>query len=58
VVLFERGVVEWDEDLLIDGRAGLETLVKVGMGIGKSDARMDVLSWHPQPRQPGRCIPR
>ena len=35
VVLFERGVVEWDEDLLINGRACLETLVRVGMGIGK-----------------------
>ena len=35
VVLFERGVVEWDEDLLINGRASLETLVRVGMGIGK-----------------------
>jgi len=35
VVLFEPGVVEWDEDLLINGRASLETLVRVGMGIGK-----------------------
>ena len=35
VVLFERGVVQWDEDLLINGRARLETLVRVGMGIGK-----------------------
>jgi len=35
VVLFERGTVEWDEDLLINGRASLETLVRVGMGIGK-----------------------
>ena len=34
VVLFEKGVVEWDEDLLINGRASLETLVRVGMGIG------------------------
>ncbi|EPQ52482.1 hypothetical protein GLOTRDRAFT_140216 [Gloeophyllum trabeum ATCC 11539] len=36
VMLFERGVVEWDEDLLINGRACLETLVRVGMGIGRS----------------------
>ena len=36
VLLFERGVVEWDEDLLINGRACLETLVRVGMGIGRS----------------------
>ncbi|KAA1476264.1 hypothetical protein DENSPDRAFT_884196 [Dentipellis sp. KUC8613] len=35
VVLFEKGVVEWDEDLLINGRASLETLVRVGMGIGR-----------------------
>lgn len=35
VVLFEKGKVEWDEDLLINGRASLETLVRVGMGIGK-----------------------
>jgi phosphatidylserine decarboxylase len=35
VLLFERGVVEWDEDLLVNGRATLETLVRVGMGIGR-----------------------
>ncbi|KAF7361137.1 Phosphatidylserine decarboxylase proenzyme 2 [Mycena sanguinolenta] len=34
VVLFEKDVVEWDEDLLVNGRASLETLVRVGMGIG------------------------
>jgi phosphatidylserine decarboxylase len=34
VLLFEKGVVQWDEDLLINGRAALETLVRVGMGIG------------------------
>ena len=33
--LFEKNVVEWDEDLLINGRASLETLVRVGMGIGR-----------------------
>ena len=36
VVLFEKGVVEWDEDLLINSRACLETLVRVGMGLGRS----------------------
>ena len=36
VVLFEKGVVEWDEDLVINSRACLETLVRVGMGIGRS----------------------
>ncbi|KAF5369060.1 hypothetical protein D9758_002923 [Tetrapyrgos nigripes] len=34
VVLLEPGVVQWDEDLLINGQASLETLVRVGMGIG------------------------
>lgn len=36
VLLFEKGSVEWDEDLLINGRSTLETLVRVGMGIGRS----------------------
>jgi len=36
VLLFEKGAVAWDEDLLINGRASLETLVRVGMGIGRS----------------------
>jgi len=36
VFLFEKGVVEWDEDLLINSRSMLETLVRVGMGIGHS----------------------
>ncbi|KAF9534069.1 phosphatidylserine decarboxylase-domain-containing protein [Crepidotus variabilis] len=35
VVIFEKGKVEWDEDLLINGQASLETLVRVGMGIGR-----------------------
>ncbi|KAI0628504.1 phosphatidylserine decarboxylase-domain-containing protein [Trametes polyzona] len=35
VVLFEKGVIEWDEDLLINSRACLETLVCVGMGISR-----------------------
>lgn len=39
VVLFEKGAVEWDEDLLINGRASLETLVRVGMGIGRRGRR-------------------
>ncbi|GAW10495.1 phosphatidylserine decarboxylase [Lentinula edodes] len=34
VLLFEPGVLEWDEDLVINGRAALETLVRVGMGLG------------------------
>ncbi len=35
VVLFEKGAVQWDEDLLLNGRACLETLVRVGMQIGR-----------------------
>jgi hypothetical protein len=35
VCLFEKNTVEWDEDLMINGRASLETLVRVGMGIGR-----------------------
>lgn len=39
VLLFEKGAVEWDEDLLINGRASLETLVRVGMRVGKGRPR-------------------
>lgn len=35
MILFERGAVEWDEDLLINGRASLETLVRVNSGLGR-----------------------
>ena len=36
VVLFEKSAaVEWDEDLLINSKACLETLVRVGMGLGR-----------------------
>ena len=34
VTLFKKGQVAWDEDLSINSRASLETLVRVGMGIG------------------------
>lgn len=34
VTIFKKGQVVWDEDLLVNGRASLETLVRVGMGIG------------------------
>ncbi|KAF9487680.1 hypothetical protein BDN71DRAFT_1513724 [Pleurotus eryngii] len=34
VILFEKGAVKWDEDPIINGKASLETLVRVGMGIG------------------------
>ncbi|KAI6011454.1 hypothetical protein BKA83DRAFT_4131858 [Pisolithus microcarpus] len=32
IMLLEKGMVEWDEDLLIDGHASLERLARVGMG--------------------------
>ncbi|KAF8525860.1 phosphatidylserine decarboxylase-domain-containing protein [Hysterangium stoloniferum] len=38
VLLFEKNSVQWDEDLLINGRASLETLVRVGMRVGKARA--------------------
>ncbi|KAG8698758.1 hypothetical protein FRC08_005729 [Ceratobasidium sp. 394] len=34
VVLFEKGKLTWDDDLLSNGRSTLETLVRVGMGVG------------------------
>lgn len=36
VLLFEKGSVQWDKDLLINGRASLETLVRVGMRVGRA----------------------
>ncbi|KAK6903556.1 phosphatidylserine decarboxylase [Kwoniella mangroviensis CBS 8507] len=36
VCLFEKGAMKWDEDLLQNGRASIETLVRMGMGIGRS----------------------
>lgn len=36
VCLFEKGALEFDEDLLNNGRASIETLVRMGMGIGRS----------------------
>ncbi|WWD21646.1 phosphatidylserine decarboxylase [Kwoniella shandongensis] len=36
VCLFEKGALTWDEDLLQNGRASIETLVRMGMGIGRS----------------------
>jgi phosphatidylserine decarboxylase len=34
VILFEKGKVTWDDDLLANGESTLETLVRVGMGVG------------------------
>ncbi|WVQ75864.1 phosphatidylserine decarboxylase [Cryptococcus sp. DSM 104548] len=36
VCLFEKGAVKWDDDLLQNGRASIETLVRVNTGIGYS----------------------
>ncbi|WRT64623.1 phosphatidylserine decarboxylase [Kwoniella shivajii] len=36
VCLFEKGAMKWDEDLLQNGRASIETLVRMGMGLGRS----------------------
>jgi phosphatidylserine decarboxylase len=36
VCLFEKGVLEWDEDLINNGQAAIETLVRMGMGLGRS----------------------
>ncbi|KIY44255.1 hypothetical protein FISHEDRAFT_67843 [Fistulina hepatica ATCC 64428] len=46
VMLFEPGTVKWDEDLLINSRACLETLVCMGMGIGtglRASARSNIV---------------
>ncbi|EST05400.1 Phosphatidylserine decarboxylase-related [Kalmanozyma brasiliensis GHG001] len=36
VLVFEEGRVTWDQDLVDNGRAAIETLVRVGMGIGRA----------------------
>lgn len=38
VCVFEKGIVQFDEDLLANSRAATETLVRVGMRIGKRAA--------------------
>ncbi|WVQ98224.1 phosphatidylserine decarboxylase [Kwoniella sp. CBS 9459] len=40
VCLFEKGALKWDEDLLQNGRASIETLVRMGMGIGRSTGKV------------------
>ena len=37
ICLFEKGAVSWDEDLVQNGRASIETLVRMGMGLGHSN---------------------
>jgi hypothetical protein len=36
VLLFEKGVLQWDEDLMVNGRSSLETLVRVRSGVATS----------------------
>ncbi|QRV90019.1 phosphatidylserine decarboxylase family protein [Ceratobasidium sp. AG-Ba] len=37
VILFEKGKLTWDEDILANGKSTLETLVRVGMGVGNAN---------------------
>ncbi len=37
VALFENGRVGWDQDLQDNAAAAIETLVRVGMGIGRAE---------------------
>ena len=41
VLLFEQGRVEWDQDLLDNSKAAIETLVRVGMGVGRATAHTE-----------------
>jgi phosphatidylserine decarboxylase len=36
VCLFEKGALKWDDDLVQNGRASIETLVRMGSGLGRS----------------------
>jgi hypothetical protein len=36
VCLFEAGALQWDDDLLQNGQQSIETLVRMGMGIGRA----------------------
>ncbi|OWZ75979.1 phosphatidylserine decarboxylase [Cryptococcus neoformans Bt85] len=36
VCIFEKDALQWDDDLLQNGRASIETLVRMGMGLGRS----------------------
>ncbi|KAG9039968.1 hypothetical protein FRB95_004440 [Tulasnella sp. JGI-2019a] len=36
VLLFEKGALQWDQDILNNSQASLETLVRVCMGVGKA----------------------
>lgn len=36
VCLFEKGALKWDDDLVENGQASIETLVRMGSGLGQS----------------------
>jgi hypothetical protein len=36
VCLFEKGKLRWDEDILDNSSQAIETLVRMGMGVGKA----------------------
>ena len=38
MIVFEQGIVEFDEDLLANSEKAIETLVRVGMRIGRRSA--------------------
>ncbi|KAG9119725.1 hypothetical protein FRC07_005106, partial [Ceratobasidium sp. 392] len=42
VILFEKGKLTWDEDILANGKSTLETLVRVGMGVGTASVQGNI----------------
>ncbi len=48
VLLFERGALRWDEDLLQNGRASIETLVRMGSHVGMAQRKLSTASTPPQ----------
>lgn len=38
--IFEKDVLQWDDDLIQNGRASIETLVRMGMGLGRSAQKL------------------
>jgi hypothetical protein len=42
VCLFEKGALKWDDDLVENGKASIETLVRMGMGLGRSTGKVGI----------------
>ncbi|KAE8540468.1 phosphatidylserine decarboxylase [Cryptococcus gattii VGV] len=40
VCIFEKDALQWDDDLIQNGRASIETLVRMGMGLGRSAQKL------------------